>query len=104
MQNSKILEKNPIFNPAKDYTVKNSKIKYHCIKIETNYPKGKKGALVIETPFLFSFGVNERLNQETNQLGGYSVPACLWGKDEEPTLAEGMFFNGMNKLFNICRC
>ena len=71
---------NLIFNPAKDYTVKNSKIKYQRIKIETNYSDGKKGELVIETPYLFSFGVNERLNQETNQLACYSVPVCLWGK------------------------
>lgn len=96
-------KENIIFNPPKDYSVKNSKIKYQRIKIETNYANGKKGALVIETPFLFSFGVNERLNQETNQLAGYSVPVCLWGKDEEPTPEEGMFFKGMNNLFYICR-
>lgn len=52
---------------------------------------------------MFSFGVNERLNQEANQLNGYSVPVCLWGKDEEPTTEESMFYKGMKKLFNICR-
>ena len=45
-------KENVIFNPAKDYNVENSKIKYQCIKIETIYPNGKKGALVVETPFL----------------------------------------------------
>ena len=49
-----------IFNDAKEYQVKDSKIKYKRIKIETVYPNGKKGDLVIETPFLFSFGVNEK--------------------------------------------
>ena len=91
-----------IFSSAKDYAVKNSKIKYQRIKIETHYSKGRKGAIVIETPFLLSFGVNERLNQETNQITGYSVPVCLWGKDEEPTPEESMFYKGMKKLFNIC--
>ena len=52
---------------------------------------------------MFSFGVNERLNQEANQLNGYSVPVCLWGKDEEPTTEESMLYKGMKKLFNICR-
>ena len=33
--------------------------------METVYPDGKKGDLVIETPFLLSFGVNEKRNQET---------------------------------------
>ena len=55
---------NFIFNDAKEYKVKDSKIKYKRIKIETVYPNGKKGDLVIETPFLFSFGVNKKLNQE----------------------------------------
>ena len=81
-----------IFHEAKEYKVKNSKLKYQRIKIETKFPNGKKGALVIETPFLFSFGVTERLNQETNQLRGYSIPVCLWEKEEKPNESEKSFF------------
>ena len=51
---------NIIFNEAKESKVKDSKIKYKRIPIEVKYPNGKKGALVIETPLLFSFGVNEK--------------------------------------------
>ena len=65
---------NIIFNEAKEYKVKDSKIKYKRIPVEVKYPNGKKGAFVIETPFLFSFGVNEKKNQETNKLVGYSIP------------------------------
>lgn len=50
------LAKENIFYPAKDYSVKNSKIKYERIEIETVYLNSRKGALVIETPVLFSFG------------------------------------------------
>ena len=57
-----------IFQEPKECKVKNSKLKYHRIKIKTKYPNGKNGSLVIENPFMFSFGVNEPLNQETNQL------------------------------------
>ena len=92
-----------IFKDAKEYQAKNFKLKYHRMKIETTYPNSKKGALVIETPFLFSFGVNERLNQETNQLAGYSIPVCLWQREEEPTTEEKEFFEGMNILFVICQ-
>ena len=35
-------KENIIFPPAKGYSVKNSKIKYQRIKIETNYPTVKK--------------------------------------------------------------
>ena len=43
-----------IFKETKEYKVKDSKIKYERIPIETVYPNGNKGPLVIETPFLFS--------------------------------------------------
>ena len=79
---------NIIFKEAKEYKVKDSKIKYKRIPIEVKYPNGKKGALVIETPLLFSFGVNKKKNQETNKLIGYSIPICLWAKDSEPNPKE----------------
>ena len=83
MQLTSIQDLNPqsiISNEAKEYNVKDSKIKYKRIPIETVYPNGKKGSLVIETPFLFSFGVNEKKDQNTNKLVGYSIPVCLWKK------------------------
>ena len=55
-----ITPENIIFNKAKEFKVKDSKIKYKRIPIEVKYPNGKKGALVIETPLLSSFGVNEK--------------------------------------------
>ena len=89
---------NIIFNEAKEYRVKDSKIKYKRIPIEVKYPNGKKGALVIETPLLFSFGVNEKKNQETNKLVGYSMPVCLWAKDSEPNTKEKAFFDVINNV------
>ena len=52
------------------------------------YSNDKKGPLVIESPFLFSFGVSEKKNQETKKLIGYSLPVCLWAKDSEPNNKE----------------
>ena len=82
---------NIVFNEDKEYKVKDSKIKYKRIPIEVKYPNGKKGALVIETPLLFSFGVNEKKNQETNKLVGYSIPLFLWAKDREPNTKKKHF-------------
>ena len=76
-----ITQENIIFNPTKEYKVKDSKIKYKRIPIQIKYPNGKKGALVLESPVLFSFGVNEKKNQETKKLVGYSIPVCLWSRD-----------------------
>ena len=99
----RLTPENIIFNEPKEYKVKDSKIKYKRIPIEVKYPNGKKGALVIETPVLFSFGVSEKKNQETNKLVGYSIPVCLWGKaDSEPNAKEKAFFDTLNNLREIC--
>ena len=92
---------NIIFNEAKEYKVKDSKIKYKRIPIEVKYPNKKKGPLVIETPILFSFGVNEKKNQETGKLVGYSIPVCLWSKDSEPSSKEKAFFDVINNVTTL---
>ena len=93
-----ITQENIIFKEAKEFKVKNSKIKYKRIPIEVKYPNNKKGPLVIETPVLFSFGVNEKKNQETGKLVGYSIPVCLWAKDSEPSSKEKAFFDVINNI------
>ena len=94
---------NVIFKEAKEYKVKDAKLKYKRIGIETKYPSGGKGALIIETPLLFSFGVNKKKSQETNKLVGYSIPVCLWEKDSEPNSQEKAFFDAINNVMGISR-
>ena len=96
-----ITQENTIFNEAKEYKVKDSKIKYKRIPIEVKYSNGKKGPLVIATPFLFSFGVNEKRNQETNKLVGYSIPVCLWARDSQPNEQEKAFFECIGNLTSL---
>ena len=60
-----ITEDNIVFHTAKKHKVPNSKIKYQ---------KNKDW-------FLFSFGISERKDQETNKVSGYSIPVYLWKKD-----------------------
>ena len=92
-----------IFKETKEYKVKDSKIKYERIPIETVYHNGNKGPLVIETPFLFSFGVTEKKDQSTNKLVGYSIPVCLWEKDSSPNLKEEQFYKFICKIKEICQ-
>ena len=63
-----ITKENILFNKTKEYKVKESNIKYKRIKIEVNYPNGKRGPLVVVTPLLFSFGVSENKDQRTGKL------------------------------------
>ena len=94
---------NIIFKEAKYYKVIDSKIKYKRIPIEVKYQNEKKDRLIIETPLLFSFGVNEKKNQETKMLVGYSIPICLWAKHSEPNPEEKTFFEAINNITTICQ-
>ena len=98
-----ITQENIIFNPTKEYKVKDSKIKYKRIPIQIKYQNGKKGALVLESPVLFSFGVNEKKNQETKKLVGYSIPVCLWSRDSAPNPKELSFFETLNNVVLMCQ-
>ena len=98
-----ITKENIIFNKTKEYKVKDSNIKYKRIKIEVNYPNGKRGPLVVVTPLLFSFGVSENKDQKTGKLNGYSVPICLWERDGVPNQKELSFFEVINSINSLCQ-
>ena len=98
-----ITKDNIVFQTAKKHKVPNSKINYERIKIERILPNGKTTPLVVETPFLFSFGISERKDQETNKLNGYSIPVCLWKKDAKPNQKESNFLNIIRKVQELCQ-
>ena len=98
-----ITEDNIIFQTAKKFKIPNSKMKYERIKIERELPNGKTTPLVVATPFLFSFGISERKDQETNKINGYSIPVCLWKKDAKPNQKETNFLNIIKKVQDLCQ-
>ena len=98
-----ITEDNIVFHEPKKFQVQNTSIKYKRIKIEIKMPNGKISPLVVETPYLFSFGVSKRTDQKTHELNGYSIPVCLWNKDEKPNQEQENFFNLLNNIQEICR-
>ena len=98
-----ITEDNIVFQTAKKFKIPNSKMKYERIKIERKLPNGKTTPLVVATSFLFSFGISERKDQETNKINGYSIPICLWKKDTEPNQKETNFLNIIKKVQDLCQ-
>ena len=98
-----VTKENIIFNKTKEYKVKDTNIKYKRIKIEVNYPNGKRGPLVVETPLLFSFGVSENKDQKKGKLNGYSIPVCLWDRDGVPNQKELSFFEVINSINSLCQ-
>ena len=98
-----ITEDNIVFHSAKKFKIPNSEMKYERIKIEMKLPDGKTTPLVVATPILFSFGLSERKDQETNKINGYSIPVCLWKKDSEPNQKETNFLNIIKKVQELCQ-
>ena len=96
-----ITQENIKFNEAKEYHVKDSNLSYKRIPIVIKYGGKKKGPLVVETPFLFSFGVSKNLDKKNGKLTGYSIPICLWSKDNSPKSSEKEFFNIINLLVDL---
>ena len=96
-----ITQENIKFNEVKEYLVKDSNLSYKRIPIEIKYTNKKKGPLVVETPFLFSFGVSKNLDKKTGKLNGYSIPVCLWQRDSKPNSREKAFFDIVNLIKNL---
>ena len=96
-----ITKENIVFNEAKEYKVKDSNLSYKRIPIQIKYTGKKRGPLVVETPFLFSFGVSKNLDKKFGKLTGYSIPVCLWSKDTSPKSSEKEFFDIINLLVNL---
>ena len=72
------------------------------LEIRRKYPDNKLRPLVIETPFLFSFGINESKTIPSGKLLGYTLPVCLRGKDEEPTLKQKEFAACLENIEALC--
>ena len=96
-----ITKENIIFKEAQEYQVKDSDLTYKRIPIQIKYGGKKRGPLVVETPFLFSFGVSKNLDKKFGKLTGYSIPVCLWSKDGTPKSKEKEFFDIINLLVDL---
>ena len=96
-----ITKENIKFNETKEFQIKDKNLTYKRIPIVIKYGGKKIGPLVVETPFLFSFGVSRNLDKKTGKLTGYSIPVCLWSKDTSPTSREKEFFDIINLLVDL---
>lgn len=79
---------NMIFSVPQENKIPQSTFTYKRINISTKNADGSIGDLVIRTPPLFSFGVQESKSlNEPKVTNGYNLPLCLWNRagpsDEE---------------------
>ena len=93
---NKLSKKNVIFHDAVVNKYGNK-----SIKIEVKTPGGGRGPLVIESPLLFSFGVQKSVDEVENLIG-YSISTCLWSEHKETSQKELNFYNGLKKIEELC--
>jgi hypothetical protein len=72
------------------------------INIGTENDDGTTGELVFETGRLFSFGVNENIDQKSKEINGYMMPICLHSKDG-PTEDEKAFTDTLDAIVEKCK-
>jgi len=58
-----------------------TKINYYRIPVGVRNPDGTLGELVFPTEKVFSFGVQENKNMESDRIDGYSMALCMWNRD-----------------------
>ena len=93
---NKLSKKNVIFHDAVVNKYGNK-----SIKIEVKTSGRERGPLVIESPLLFSFGVQKSVDEVENLIG-YSIPTCLWSENKETSQKELDFYNGLKKIEELC--
>ena len=94
----KLTKENIIFHKAVVNQYGNESIK---IEVKTPGRERGRGPLVIESPLLFSFGVQKSVNEVENLIG-YSIPTCLWSDYKEPSQKELDFYDGLKKIEEVC--
>ena len=95
-------KENIIFNKIREFNIKDTKKSYSRIPIEIKYGGKLKGPLILETPFLFSFGLSKNLDKNTGKTNGFTIPICLWKRDSKPSDREKEFYDVVNIIKDLC--
>ena len=77
------------------------KIEFQRINIFTRNEDGSEGELIIPTESLYSFGISENVNQESDKVTGYTFPLCLWNRDGATT-EEKKWTDTFNDIVECC--
>jgi hypothetical protein len=82
---------NIIFSDCMEMKIPGSKLGYKQINISVQHEDGSIGDLILPTPKVYSYGVQESKDQGNEEkINGYQLPLCLWNKNG-PTQEEKAF-------------
>lgn len=91
-----------IFSQSQKNTIPNSVLTYQRININSRNEDGTVGDLILKTPMLFSFGVQESKSMETKEINGYVMPLCMWDRNN-PSAEERAWTDMFDKICNHCK-
>lgn len=66
------------------------------VRVMIEHPDGTRGDLILSTPKVFSFGLQEHLN-ENKEVIGHQLPFILWGR-KGPSPDETLFIEKINEI------
>jgi hypothetical protein len=89
--------KNMRFRKPVDGSILNDTVKFKRIAIGTRNPDGSLGDLVIPTLQVYSFGLSENINPQSQKTDGYSLSLCLYNKDN-PTEEQKKWVETFNSI------
>lgn len=72
-------------------------VKFKRISIGTKNPDGSLGDLILPTLRLYSFGLSPNRDQKTGRIDGYSIPLCMFNRDE-PTDEQRKWVETFNNI------
>lgn len=92
----------------RDYDVDNlilqlpeRKTDFYRIRILTHHLDGTRGDLILSTPRVVSFGLQEQYDESQNVVG-YQLPLLLWGRNG-PTEDEKKFIAAIDAITEACK-
>ena len=91
-----------VFSKPQSCSIPNSSISYKRINIGTMNNDGSQGDLIIATSSIFSFGVQENKDLNTQKVNGYVMPLCLHNRNGV-TDEETEFTDVFNKIVEHCK-
>ena len=77
-------------------------LSYKRVNISTKNPNGSVGELIFCTSEIFSFGISQNINPETQKVNGYVMSLCLWNKDGS-TAEEKAFTDMFDRVVEKCK-
>jgi hypothetical protein len=79
-----------------------TKIIYYRIPVGVKNADGSLGELVFSTERLFSFGVQENKNMDSDKIDGYSMALCMWNRDGATT-EQKQWIEGFTAAIEKCK-